>query len=83
MTWQDTKDKKSGEPLAYRPYDDLENVTELTHLPDEAFHRDIDKLVLEAGSDVVKTAIICPPTIYGAGRGPGNKKSRQVYHLVS
>jgi len=38
--------------------------------------------VLAAGSDSVKTAIVCPPTIYGPGRGPGNKKSRQVYVLA-
>jgi nucleoside-diphosphate-sugar epimerase len=55
----------------------------LTGLPDEAFHRDVDKIVLGASSDVVKTAVICPPTIYGEGRGPGNKTSRQVYHLAS
>ena len=54
----------------------------LTSLPDTAFHRDIDKLVLESGSDSVKTAIVCPPTIYGPGRGPGNQTSRQVYDLA-
>jgi hypothetical protein len=83
LTWHDTKTRTSGEPPSQRPYDDLENVSELTNLPDEAFHRDIDKLVLDASSDVVKTAIVCPPTIYGSGRGPGNKRSRQVYHLAT
>jgi nucleoside-diphosphate-sugar epimerase len=41
--------------------------------------------VLAAGAEhpgVVKTAIICPPTIYGVGRGPGNTKSRQVNVLA-
>lgn len=49
-------------------YDDLEGVDKLTSLPDDAFHRDVDKVVLEAGikySDNVKIAIVCPPTIYG------------------
>ena len=49
-------------------YDDDEGVDKLTGLPDSAFHRDVDKVVLEAGnkySDRVKTAIVCPPTIYG------------------
>lgn len=47
-------------------YDDLDKVEELTGLPDHAFHRNVDKLVLEAGTnDAVKTAILCPPTIYG------------------
>jgi hypothetical protein len=68
------------------PYDDLENVSALTNLPDSAFHRNVDKVVLEAGMahpDVVKTAIVCPPTIYGPGRRPGNLRSRQVYTLAN
>ena len=71
-----------GEGPSQPPYDDLENVSGLTSLPDQAFHRDVDKLVLAAGSGAVKTAIVCPPTIYGLGRGPGNKRSRQVYNLA-
>ncbi|KAI4758640.1 hypothetical protein E4T44_14703, partial [Aureobasidium sp. EXF-8845] len=48
-------------------YDDLLGVEKVVNLPDEAFHRNVDKIVLEAGTknkDVVKTVIICPPTIY-------------------
>ncbi len=77
--------KLIGEPPHQAAYDDLEGVSALTSLPDSAFHRDIDKVVLDAGtahSDVVKTAIVCPPTIYGPGRGPGNTRSRQVYSLA-
>ena len=33
-------------------------------------------------SDRVKTAIVCPPTIYGPGRGPGNQRSFQIYNLA-
>lgn len=73
--------KTFGEAPSSEPYNDLEGVSALTSLPDSAFHRDIDKIVLEAASYSVKTAVICPPTIYGPGRGPGNKRSRQVYHL--
>jgi nucleoside-diphosphate-sugar epimerase len=82
LCWEDTRTATYGEPPYTTPYDDLERVSDLTNLPDDAFHRDVDKVVLGASSDVVKTAIICPPTIYGAGRGPGNKRSRQVYNLV-
>lgn len=71
-----------GEAPSQQPYDDLERVSELTSLPDSAFHRDVDKIVLEASSDIVKTAIVCPPTIYGKGRGPGNQRSRQVYSIT-
>jgi nucleoside-diphosphate-sugar epimerase len=57
-------------------------VSDLTSLPDTAWHRDVDKIVLAAASDAVKTAIVAPPTIYGPGRGPGNKRSQQVYQLA-
>jgi hypothetical protein len=82
LTWKDGETKTYGEPPSQPPYDDLENVSGLTGLPDSAFHRDVDKIVLESASDAVKTAIVCPPTIYGPGRGPVNKRSRQVYHLA-
>lgn len=40
---------------------------------------------MEAGekhADAVKTAIVCPPTIYGKGRGPAAVRGRQVYELA-
>ncbi|CAG8970805.1 hypothetical protein HYALB_00001592 [Hymenoscyphus albidus] len=82
LVWKDMETNTYGEPPSQQPYDDLERVLDLTSLPDSAFHRDVDKLVLAASSDIVKTAIICPPTIYGKGRGPGNQRSRQVYSLA-
>lgn len=67
-------------------YDDWEGISELTiGIPDHAWHRSVDKIVLEVGtvqSDRVKTAIVCPPTIYGPGRGRGNKRSIQLYELA-
>jgi nucleoside-diphosphate-sugar epimerase len=82
LCWKDMSTQTYGEPPSQPPYDDLDAVHDLTHLPDSAFHRDIDKIVLASSSDVVQTAIVCPPTIYGPGRGPGNKRSRQVYNLA-
>jgi hypothetical protein len=82
LTWKDSETETFGEPPSQPPYDDLENVSGLTSLPDKAFHRDVDKMVLESASEAVKTAIVCPPTIYGPGRGPGNTRGRQVYHLA-
>lgn len=68
-------------------YNDLEGVTAVTErVPDYAWHRDVDKIVLaEAARDPasVKIAIVCPPTIYGIGRGPGNQRSRQVPTLIA
>lgn len=54
----------------------------LTASPDDAPHRPVDKVVLEAGSEKVKVAIVCPATVYGVGRGPGSTRSHQVYNLA-
>lgn len=66
-------------------YDDWEGIDEVTSLPDHAPHRNVDKIVLAAGTEKaskIKTAIVCPPTIYGQGRGPGNQRGHQVYELA-
>ncbi|KAF2238636.1 NAD(P)-binding protein [Viridothelium virens] len=59
-------------------WSDIENIDEIISLPDKALHRNVDKIILDAGaqnSDKVKTAIICPPDIYGPGRGPARTNS--------
>ena len=56
------------------------------NLPSAAFHRNVDEIVLNTGikhADSVKTALICPPTIFGPGRGPSSGRGRQVYELAS
>lgn len=57
-------DNKLGE-WSEREYNDWTAVQHLTDLPKDAFHKNVDDLVLSSGSDAVKTAILCPPTIYG------------------
>ena len=84
LTFQDDKDGCKGQ-WSDKQYNDWDGVSELTNLPDDAFHRNVDKIVLETGEkhgDVVKTALICPPTIYGTGRGPVSGRSRQVYRMA-
>lgn len=51
-------------------------------MPDHAPHRKNDKTVINADSPTVKTAIVCPSTIYGPGRGPGNQRSIQIPELA-
>ncbi|KAF2772954.1 NAD(P)-binding protein [Teratosphaeria nubilosa] len=83
LTFADSNSGKLGE-WSEKQYNDWTAVQELTGLPDDAFHRNVDKIVLEAGTkhaDVLKTAIVCPPTIYGTGRGPVSGRGRQVYEL--
>lgn len=68
--------------LLPKVYNDWDGIEELKSHPDEAPHRKVDKIVLSSYSDKVKTAIVCPPTIYGAGRGPDNTRSVQAYKIT-
>jgi hypothetical protein len=80
------EDQRAGTYGIERPkeYNDWEGVSELVNLPSDAFHRNVDEIIIGAGqqnSASVKVAVVCPPTIYGPGRGPGNTKSIQAYLL--
>lgn len=80
----DMERKTYGE-AASKIYNDWDGIDEVTSLPDSAPHRNVDKLVTSAGTEhaqTVKTAIVCPPTIYGKGRGPGNQRSHQLPELA-
>jgi hypothetical protein len=84
LTWNTVKTNTYGE-LYQKIYDDWDNVSEVTSLPDEAAHRVVDKIIISASNgnnETVKTAIVCPPSIYGLGRGPANKRSQQLYELA-
>lgn len=66
-------------------YDDWEGIKEVTSLPDTAAHRNVDKIVLAASEQnpgKIFTAIVCPPCIWGPGRGADNQKSMQVYYMT-
>ncbi|EEU36639.1 uncharacterized protein NECHADRAFT_86561 [Fusarium vanettenii 77-13-4] len=60
-------------------FDDWDGIGEVTSPPESAPHKEVDLAILGIGS---KTAIVCPPTIYGPGRGPGNQRSIQVPELA-
>ncbi|KAM5349395.1 hypothetical protein ACJ41O_005900 [Fusarium nematophilum] len=74
----ETYGKKGG-----RIFDDWDGLSEVTSPPDSAPHREVDLAILEAAKNGGNTAIVCPPTIYGPGRGAGNKRSIQVPELAS
>jgi nucleoside-diphosphate-sugar epimerase len=80
LSWADFEEKTFGFHREHT-YNDWDGIKEVTSLPDAALHRNVDKIVLAAseGAGEVKTAIVCPPCIYGPGRGPGNQDSVQVY----
>lgn len=54
----------------------------LLNVIDDAPHRNVDKFVLASGSDTLKTAIICPSTVYGTGRGLISQRSDQIPNLA-
>jgi nucleoside-diphosphate-sugar epimerase len=80
LTWYDRQQNRFGEaPLKEQEYRDIDR---LLTLPEQADHRAVDEVVQAANSRSVRTAIVCPPTIYGHGRGPVNRESLQVPLLV-
>ncbi|KAH8723520.1 hypothetical protein GQ44DRAFT_309492 [Phaeosphaeriaceae sp. PMI808] len=82
LCWETMRDDTRLGEWSDREYNDWTAVQDLTGLPEDAFHKNVDNIVLGAGSESVKTAILCPPTIYGHGRGPVNTRSRQAYELA-
>jgi hypothetical protein len=66
LCWETMRDDDKLGEHSDREYNDWTAVQDLTGLPKDAFHKNVDEIVLAAGSDSVKTAIVCPPTIYGA-----------------
>lgn len=67
-----------------RSFDDWLGIRDVISIPDNAIHRDVDKIVLGASSlsGKIHTAIVCPPCIWGPGRGPDNQRSVQVYDMA-
>ncbi|KAF3034297.1 hypothetical protein E8E12_002245 [Didymella heteroderae] len=80
LSWADFEEKTYGYRREHT-YNDWDGIKEVTSLPDAALHRNVDKIILAAskGAGQIKTAIVCPPCIYGPGRGPDNQDSLQVY----
>lgn len=80
-----------------RPYDDWDGVVKLTSvstthnnaddfLPDWAAHRDVDLAILNGHRQypgIVRTAIICPPTVYGPSRFPLPTRSIQLPRMLN
>ena len=52
LTYFDSKDDRLGEEWTCSEFNDYSGVSELTNLPDEAFHRNVDKIVLENSGEI-------------------------------
>ncbi|KAL9128533.1 MAG: hypothetical protein Q9217_002798 [Psora testacea] len=81
LLYKDMERKTFGE-ASTKIYNDWDGIAEVTSLPEFAPHRIVDKIILDADGPNLKTAIVCPPTIYGVGRGPGNQRGHQLYELA-
>jgi nucleoside-diphosphate-sugar epimerase len=69
--------------LGPKVWSDISNIDEITSRPDGELHRKTEKYlqsVIAKHHNKLKIAIICPPDIYGPGRGPGRQQS--VYFPV-
>ncbi|KAK5169040.1 uncharacterized protein LTR77_006349 [Saxophila tyrrhenica] len=61
-----------------RIWSDIHDLAEITSRPQGELHRHTDALIQSyvcSHRDKLKTAIVCPPDIYGPGRGPGRTQS--------
>jgi nucleoside-diphosphate-sugar epimerase len=63
-------------------YSDVKDIAKILSFDKSRYHREIDEIVLQAGQQGLKTAIVCPPTIYGIGKGPVNIRSQQIPILI-
>lgn len=81
LAWRTVQDDSYGKSYD-QVYDDFEHVSDVTSLPDDAPHRDVEKIQLAASSHNVRVAIVCAPCVYGAGSGCGNVRSIQVPDLA-
>lgn len=82
--YRDNRKGLLGDELA-KVFNDWEGVNELTSQPSNAEHQAVDRVMLDASKsypDKIKTTIVCPPVVYGQGRGPDNQRSKQIYRAA-
>ncbi|KAI1638157.1 hypothetical protein F4809DRAFT_660246 [Biscogniauxia mediterranea] len=85
LCWYDAQHGRLGAaPLREQTYDDVADIERLVRLPrGAAMHWEVDEFVLGvSASAAVRAMVVAPPTVYGTGRGPGNRRSLQVPRLA-
>ncbi|KAF5629312.1 NAD(P)-binding protein [Fusarium sp. NRRL 52700] len=83
ITWRTIEENSYGTSYDH-VYDDVDHVSEVTLLPDQAPHRDDEKIQQQCiiQNPSVKLAIVCPSYVYGVGEGCGNRRSIQLPELA-
>lgn len=76
-------DRVPGSP-SDEVFDDLDGVSKIRDLITAYPTRAVDNYILDVASntDLVNTALVVPPIIYGEGRGPVNTRSVQIDELA-
>ncbi len=77
-TFSDWNDGEYVGELNPKVWSDVDNIDEIWSVRDDALHRNVDKIIQEAAAQhgsKLKTAIVCPPDVYGKGSGPGRIRS--------
>lgn len=64
--------------LNHLTWNDVEDIQKIYDLPDEALHHKIDKQIMDASNEFLKTACICPSDVYGQGNGVANRGTFMV-----
>ncbi|KAI1180799.1 nucleoside-diphosphate-sugar epimerase [Nemania sp. FL0916] len=84
LQWYDWDNDRYGQsPLPAQKYHDIDDIDRILTIPATAYHRNVDEIVLASNQiGGIKTLILCPPLIYGPGRGPVNQRSIQAYNMA-
>lgn len=61
-----------------RVWSDVNDIKEINNRPEGAFHRIVDQQIYAANNELIKTAFVCPPDIYGQQTGPGKRATFMV-----
>lgn len=66
-----------------RMWNDITDIEAIYNLPDEALHHLLDKQIMDASNEYVKTACIAPSDVYGQSKAVGNRTTHMVPFYVS
>jgi nucleoside-diphosphate-sugar epimerase len=59
-------------------WNDIDEIENIYNLPDSAMHHTIDRDIMDASNNTLKTVSICPPDIYGESSTVGNHNTYMV-----
>ncbi|KAJ5718595.1 hypothetical protein N7488_004241 [Penicillium malachiteum] len=79
--FEDMREKTCGSERT-KEYNDWDGLDELFNLPDDAYHRDVEKIIIAAGQvdpERIKNAVVSSPTAYFLDREVLKRKKGIIY----